>query len=468
MKYRYQLKTSTSFALAIVASLAFTDSCFAKKGGGGKPGGGNLPQLPDVRYDVIPVSTPGNGYVYLDHNNDAAVVGWNNIDDSGLGRRSFVYLPGISSSQAFYLDDSQLGVSGIPADWHTRTAIGINNHNTIVGNLEPDVSTNNPSELPFVINDIYSSSPQLDVLGPFDQFADRESVNAINDNGDIVVLSERGNTGENPDRVFVGNYYNDPLLSSPIEIDFAAQGILNPNVNDGSFSRLRLSEPSGTEPAYLAGVVQDGEQGWVFRTSVDGASFEKLQIGETFFSDNQGDYSISLLSPAADITADGDVMLTVAVKSHKGKSKYSYYSAIWQADDSSIVPVPGVETLETWYAYANDSDDFLLDPTSGNADALWHGDWSIDNGPITIADLIDPNDPSRGLYSGARELTDRDATGWPTLITNSGGSFVVLRPQLITSAAATAVPEPQSVTLLTLAALSSLLARRKFDRSLMQ
>jgi hypothetical protein len=454
----------TTIAGALVLLLvAMPSYSSAKPGGngGGKPGGGDPPALPNVRYNVFPVTTPNGGYVYFDHNNDAAVVGWNTIDDSGLGRRSFAYLPGISTTQAYYLDDPILGVSNIRDGWHTRTAIGINKHNTIVGNLEPDGVTDNSSEIPFVINDIYSTSPRLDVLGPFDSNADRESVNAINDNGDLAVLSERGAAGASPDRVFVGNLYNDPSATSFLEIDFAAQGLLDPDVADGSFSKLQLSEPIGNQPAYLAGVVREGEQQWVFRTSLDGSSFEKLLVGDTFFTDSQGDYSISLLSPAADITAEGDVMLTVAVKSPKGKGKYSYYSAIWQADDSSIVPVPGVDDLETWHSYVNDDADYLLNPTGGNPDALWHADWSIENGPIAITELIDPNDPYVAMYSGARELTNRDATGWPTLVTNSGGSLLVLRPQVIASASAVAaaVPEPTSALLLVIALTPLALSR---------
>ncbi|TWU26121.1 hypothetical protein [Bythopirellula polymerisocia] len=444
MTLRKNYQTVICLTLSLVLGLTAANVCFAGKGGnGGKPGGGNPPPLPNIRYTITPVITPNGGYIYMDHNNDAAVVGWNTIDDSGLGRRSFAYLPGISTTQAYYLDDPILGVSSIPNGWHTRSAIGINNVGTIVGNLEPDGATENITERPFVIRNIYDPTPTLEVLGPFDPLADRESVNVVNDQGDFAVLSERGPNGGYPDKVYVGN------LSAPgaaVEIDFAVLGIGHLDINDGSFDNLKITNQDANGVATLVGVAQDGGQEWIFRTKLDGSSYEALQLGVPLFSDSAGTHSVSSIAPAIDINDDGDVQLSISVQSAKGKGKSNTYAAIWRQDDSAIVKVPGANVTDSLYAMTNSDGDFLLPDYS--TDSLWNADWSASNGPIAIADLIDPSDPNRSLFNGARELTDRDATGWPTLVTNSGSTFLVLRPEVAASINVVAVPEPTCLVLL--------------------
>lgn len=463
---------TTHFIQTVIVTLTFAsciavlpNTCFAKKGGngGGKPGGGgeDPPNLPDIRYGVTPVQPGG---IYFDHNNDAATVGFRFFDN--IGRRAYAYLPGISETQAFYLDDPILGITGIPSEWHSRTAVDINNHNTLVGNIEPDLE-GSENATPFVIRDIYSSTPVLEQLDPFDPQALREVVMVINDGGDMVIQSERGPRSDTVAKLFLGSLqsYDSGGATSFLEIDFAAQGIQNPQIDAYNFGHVKLSERIGTGPAFLAGDVRDGESEWIFRTTMDGSPVEMLQAGSELFSDSEGTHRLSSSSNAWDLTDTGDVIISVLMESSKGKGKNRTYPAIWKADGSTFVPVPGAEEVDARYAFTNESGDYLLDVGSG-ANYLWHSDWSPDNGPIAIADLIDPNDPNATLsLPGFRELTERDDSGWPTLIGNSSSNFVVLRPTMIANAATTAVPEPHALALMALAALVGLSSQRISRRS---
>ena len=57
------------------------------------------------------------------------------------------------------------------------------------------------------------------------------------------------------------------------------------------------------------------------------------------------------------------------------------------------------------------------------------------NGAIGIADLIDPDDANRDLFTSAHEMTDHGSTGWPTIIAYSTSDFapetlLILEPVL--------------------------------------
>lgn len=472
MRYLPKHTTITAVCVALVVTLVLPAPCLAAKGGG-KPGGGDPPPLPSIQYSVLPVTMPGASFQYTEHNDDLAVIGWNTIEDPALGRRSFAYLPGISTTEAFYLDE--LSISGIPAGWHTRSAIGINNHNTIVGNLEPDGDTTNSIKRPFIVPDIYAPNPELHVLGPFDPLADRESVFAINDSGDLVILSERGEPGIYANRVFVAQGPFDPgTAPSIMEIDFAAAGISIPDVYDDAFGKLRISDAVGNNPVVISGGLSDGDQEWIFRASADRSSFEKLGRGTALFTEGTETHSIS--SGPNDMTNNGDLLLTVRVESSeppeprkKNKTQLQLYAAIWRAEDSTVVPVPGSQEVGAALAWANEDGDFLLHNVDIGKTFLWHGDWSIDNGPVAIVDLLDPNDSDASLFWGGLDLTDRDpTTGWPNLLgrpSNSGSQLLVLNPHATAGALTTAVSVPEPTTgFLAMAALSLIIISRRKTR----
>jgi hypothetical protein len=160
-------------ALALILLLvAAPNYCYAKKGGnGGGPGGGDPPVVLPVSYAVTPIAMPGNRFIYSDHNEDedTAVVGW--IYDTPVGRRATAYLPSISENQVVYLDEL-VDMEVILPGWHTRSAIGINIHGTIVGNLEP-FGAEDTATKPFLLETSGAAPPQLSVLGPFDPSAEK-------------------------------------------------------------------------------------------------------------------------------------------------------------------------------------------------------------------------------------------------------------------------------------------------------
>ena len=100
--------------------------------------------------------------------------------------------------------------------------------------------------------------------------------------------------------------------------------------------------------------------------------------------------------------------------------------------------------------------------------ALWQANWSSSNGPLIIADLIDPDD--RNLFDFALEMTDHRDNNWPTIIARGsetiGGvdqSMLLILDPVLTAAsvATTAVPEPTTLALTAIGLLGISWRRRK-------
>ena len=127
-----------------------------------------------VSYTVTRVTLPGGRFYFNDHNKSAAVVGWN-----FQSTRAVAYLP--SWGSAFYLDDDSLNIiivgiefEDISSEWHPRSALGINNHGTIVGNLQMSNSEDLVTA-PFLLTGTGSATPILQMLEPLDPNSHRES-----------------------------------------------------------------------------------------------------------------------------------------------------------------------------------------------------------------------------------------------------------------------------------------------------
>ena len=260
LNYRVRM----TFVFSLVVNLYAVDACLAAKGGngGGKPGG-DPPVTARVSYGVTPVAIPGSSYVYYGHNEDAAVVGSVFATPAG-GRRGMAYLPSRSPTEAFYLDDPALEVEGIPAGWHTRSAVGINSQGTIVGNLEPTGAENTITH-PFLLAGLGSGAPVLQKLGPFDTDAEDEAGVKINDSGDILILSEKITSGGRVSTLYLGNQAQIPTTPFT-KIDFADYGIPNAIVWGDS---LKLSNQLVSSPAVLTGTVSDGSESRTFRMNFD-------------------------------------------------------------------------------------------------------------------------------------------------------------------------------------------------------
>ena len=449
-KYYQQLFGLT---VAMATCLLSVETCLAKKGGngGGNPGGGGDPPSYPVQYSITKVNTPF-GSIYGDHNNDAAVVGWGFLDETD-GRRAMAYLPQVSPTDAFLIEDL-VPITDIPFGWHSRSTAGINNHGAIVGNLER--FGGGDARLPFLIRDAYAAQPQLESLGPFDSSAN-ETALRVNDSGDVVIWSD--SPVSNLVSLFVGNY--SAPASSYVRIDFESAGLTNPTVTrDGP---LRLSDSQGGAAATLVGEVLDGDSKYLFRVSTDGSGLELLPLGVPLFTDGFGEHSADG-AVWSDVNLNGDMVITARVDPlEKGKVKSTRYAALWFDDTVEVVPAIGDNPyqVEGRLGATNSDSDFVIG--NGYFTTLWHGDWSATNGSVAIAVLIDPTDTNKSLFVSAREMTDRNGTGWPTLF-NTGDHLLILEPVLTSTAVASAaVPEPSAV-LLTMMALISLVASARSSR----
>jgi hypothetical protein len=449
-------RIGTVFSLSLTLLLiAVSDVCYAAKGGnGGGNGGGDPPAVVPISYAVTPVTLPGNSYIHFGHNEDAAMVG-TIIDSPVGGRRALAYLPSISTTQAFYLDDPALGVVGIPEGWHTRTAAGINSQGTIVGNLEP-TGEEDTAMLPFLLSGTNSNAPVLQVLGPYDMAATKEVAIDINDSGDMVIWSEKVLSGTRTNSIYLGNQGQTTPFT---QIDFASHGITNATVYN---STLQLTNRVDSAPAILTGDVYNGSESLTFRVNFDGSGFE---FAPNYVAE---DGSHRYWSGGTDINDAGDIAgAAFAMPAKKGKIKNNHHAAIWPHDSDEIVPVGSDDSLQSEWDWAkiNNDNDFLLNgPGSGYADTLWH-----DNGALKISDLIDPDDPNRYKFDFARELTDQRSDGWPTIIAHGSETvdgveqklLLVLDPVLNAASAATAaVPEPATAMLLFAALVSFTQVRR--------
>jgi hypothetical protein len=395
-----------SLAAALTVGLISTNDALAAKGGNGKPS-----VLPGIRYVVTPVTLPagaaGNFFRTSDHNEAAAVVGW--ASDAANVRRAIAYLPSISLSQAFDLDDPALGIVGIPPGWHVRSAVGINNHGDIVGNLE----SNDPANLTRKAFLLVSSggAPQLTVLGPFDPAAQIEYAHRINDSGDIVAVSQK-NTAADPSvrySLYVGNpglYGNPPVAFQ--RVDFLAAGA---PYEGASELPPELSNRLGASPAVLAGRLDD-ESDTFFRMRIDGSQFE---LAPNYTAADGS--SFEWISTAdIDINDYAHVLGRATVLPRK-KGQFNRYAAIWPLGAAQYEPVAATEAVGSpWdYAAMNNDGDFVLQSFLKGAPHLWHGDWSPSHGAISIAEMLHPDDPNRSLFEFAWELTDRRGNGWPII-----------------------------------------------------
>jgi hypothetical protein len=448
------------FLLLVVAP----NHSHAEKGGngggnGGGGGGGDPPVTAPVSYTVTPVANPGTTFYYNDHNNGATVVGWDPV-----ATQAVAYLPSISSSTAFYLDDPALGVVGIPEGWHTRSALGVNNQGSIVGNLMLDGSEN-ITRKPYLLDTSPGTSPQLTVLGPFDTASETEVALQINDSGDIVAMSQKTVNGNIENSIYVGN----PGLGVSFTQIHLPSGW---NVFDYD---VMLSNRIGSSPAILASTTYDenGER-HVFRIDLDGNNFEASPV---YTNSEDGSQNYWYGFSTLDLNDSGDVAGGAYVKpAKKGKTKNNYYGAVWEIGSNEYLPAASDNALQSEWDRANNnnSGDFLLVETGPEAlNYLWHDDWSATNGAIGIADLIDPDDANRHLFNRALEMTDHGSTDWPTIIANSSvevdgqyqNSLLILEPVLNASSSAmvstSAVPEPSGIVLAMLAGVGVLLRNRR-------
>ena len=150
--------------------------------------------------------------------------------------------------------------------------------------------------------------------------AEKEFALDINDNGDVVGLSDG--------RLFVGN----PGLAIEFTEVVALSGLqINP---DG----VQITNPMGPIPAILSGVVDGGDGDQLFRMFIDGSGFELAPnntdadgIGSELFHTN-GDHDVNDL---------GDVTAVAFAYTPKGKKNRnsSWYAALWPFNSNEIVPV---------------------------------------------------------------------------------------------------------------------------------
>jgi hypothetical protein len=461
MTTRQSYRFGMLLTLSLLASFPTTGVCLAAKGGDGsghgKPGGDDPPINAPVSYAVTPITLPGNSYRYYDHNNDAAIVG--TIHDSPAGgQRAMVYLPSISTTQAFYLDDSALNVAGIPGNWHTRSAFGVNTDGNIVGSLERDGDTETNA---FFLSGLGSATPALQQLDLVDLSADKEVAVKINDDGDIVVWSQKHDavSGVTVDSLYVGNLGpTGGTLVDVVEIDFAAQGIANATIDHTS---IKLSNRIGSD-AIVTGSVHDGSESRIFRAHLDGGGVELAPNYTAADGSQQSWFDIefdTLLQ--VDVNNDGDIAgAAQAVSASKGKPKSNIYGAVWPWESDEITPAASDDPFDSewaWAAFNNDRDFLLYGPSAGNFDTLWHNNWSVANGAASIAGLIDADDPNRALFDNALELTDHTGDGWPVIIAHGSETIgrvdqnrlLLLHPALnpVATASSAAVPEPDTALL---------------------
>ncbi|TWU29755.1 PEP-CTERM sorting domain-containing protein [Bythopirellula polymerisocia] len=467
MLIRATLRLCLPLAASLVVSMVATSECLAKKKGG-NPGGGDPPApTAPVSYLVTSVGLPGGNFQYSNHDDASAVVGWTN--DTPVGRRATAYLPSISSSNSFFLTSPEekaslspaeaafaLEVGGIDDGWHTRSAIGVNSNGMIVGNLEP-FSSENTITKPFLLATSGGSPYQLSVLGPFDTNADKESALRINNSLDILISSEKTVSGIVEKSLLIGNW-NSPATIQKVQFPSGWE------VQD--FDALQLSDSIGSDPAIIAGRIVNsvsGEQK-LFRMNFDHTNFE---FAEPYINSFGSEYQIGDVGPI-DMNDKGDITAIgiLRTQTRGKKSNARRFAASWAAGTSEYLPVGADDAnASDWLtAFINNDGDALL-----NYDTLLNGDWSEGNGLLNIADLIDVASLDGAHFESAMELTDRRDNGWPTIIAQgsrtidgvSKSMLLILDPVLKAStlASTTAVPEPATWLLLSIAAQVCVLGR---------
>ena len=179
-------------AAAAVALLVSGSTFVAAKpgGGGGKPGGGGGedPQLPPVRYRIqfidLPANVTGTPTPYVnDINNLGQVVGNYAAED---GQRAFLF----NGDQA--IDLNEIVAAGLPDDgWRLRSALAINDHMVVVGNIEKIGS--DPIETRPIAIDLAADNPVVDLLPDVGVVFGLTAGYRINENGDILGIYELAN-----------------------------------------------------------------------------------------------------------------------------------------------------------------------------------------------------------------------------------------------------------------------------------
>ena len=371
----------------------------------GKPGGGGEEpsNLPPVRYETTKVT---GTFLVFGTNEAGAMVGKGSALDPRNGSAA-AYLPWCSEYQTVDLNSLNL-LAGTDwktdtdwAEWHLRTALGINNKGGIVGNMEPD-DPEVDLKRAFYLD---TSTMTVTELGPFDPDAVYEHAMCINDSGDIVVVSDGTMYVGNP-----GLYGNDPIPFEKVIIDFL---LIDYVPSDGAtlevlarYGDVEISNRIKDEldqdkefPAFIVGNIDDGPSGSYsrksvgFRMTTDQSFFESASYEDS--SGNRYGIYIYDINDLGDAAGGGR---EVYAKKYRGYS-FRRFGAIWRLGETQIdEAIPGVNVV--WIN--NDGDAVAGHPHSD----LLHNTASEAYGVLDIPSLILPDDPNRNFFVLAIELTD--------------------------------------------------------------
>jgi probable HAF family extracellular repeat protein len=202
------------------------------------------------RYEIIYPSLPpdATGGVWINGvNNQGQVVGWYT---AGNARRAFIYDPSINPLRV--IDLNTLPFGGGVTGYHLGSAVGINEHQVIVGYLLNEAN----NRLGFAI-DFSAESPVVDLLPNLG--SDFSYGMRINENGDVLGLFE------DVDGVQYGYLYNpgyygvpgsrNPRDGSPLDLSTDLPDILPLS---GRANELELNNPLGERPAQVGGTDANG------------------------------------------------------------------------------------------------------------------------------------------------------------------------------------------------------------------
>lgn len=191
----------------------------------------------------MPAAATG-GPIINDLNNRGQVVGWY---QDAQGQKGFLYDPSIPGG---VIDLSSLSLPGIPAGYRISSAVGINDHEVLVGYLTNDFGASGAHRIAFAL-DWAAESPVVDLLpnmgSPFSYGR------KINENGDILGIYDTIQTAYlfNP-----GLYAGDPAIRALRDgqaVDFS-----NDTTSALPFGSQIINNPVGNSPARVAGKDSNG------------------------------------------------------------------------------------------------------------------------------------------------------------------------------------------------------------------
>lgn len=374
---RIMLVTAVGLLSALMLSAGSLSIADHKGTPHGKPGGGEDPppppppaDLPDVRYRIQFIEQPTNAtaasYVWInDMNNLGQVVG---IYSSTAGRRPFLYNPLVSTDQG--VDLNAIVTAGIPDGWRFRSALAINDHMVVVGNME-EISTG--QRRPVAI-DLLAVDPVVDLLP--DVGVDHSHGFKINENGDILGVVDLGD-GLWASWIFNPGLYGDPAQRTPRDgtpLDMSGE---MPDLLplSGSSPSYDLNNPVGTSPAQIAGVDADRV---AFRYTLGDAEPELFP-----------ELNLSNLTPDSNLN-DSGTFTGYLYYPREGKRKY-YLATFRYNTELDELPQRSDGEIAYMPIDMNSSGDLLL------WDALYRDDWG--DRYVKINDLVVGTDPDMAAWS---------------------------------------------------------------------